>query len=312
MVLFFTTCFLISSSPSHAAQITSLAPGDYDGELMFKGLRRTYKLHIPSVCRRADSPSLSLVIALHGGGGNANNSISTSQLNVKADQAGFIVVHPSGTHDPRQNPWTLTWNGYDCCGYAHTNNIDDVGFISALIDELVRTLNIDRKKVYVTGLSNGALLAYRLACELATKIAAIAVVSGELNTNSCKPSEPVPVLVFHGTADQNIPYNGGPPTKGRQVDKGLAPVMKPVSFAISTWVNNNQCSSTPVTAAGCTVKRDTYGKCKNNADVVLYTIVGGGHAWPGGNPSEKDGDIPTTEISANDIMWEFFEAHPKL
>jgi polyhydroxybutyrate depolymerase len=302
-ILLFTVCFLTSNSPSFAAQEIRPLPGDYTGELMFNGLNRSYQVHIPLGYRLRSA--MPLVIALHGGGGNAENSISTTGLNQKSDQEGFIVVHPNGT----ANNKLLTWNAHNCCGDAYSNNIDDVGFISALIDELVRTLNIDRKKVYVTGFSNGAMLAYKLACQLANKIAAIAVVSGALNTDSCKASETVPVVIFHGTYDQNILYNGGAPRKGFDP----APrVDKPVSFAVSSWVNNNQCSSRPITVTKGSIKGEAYRNCKNNADVTLYTVIGGGHAWPGGNKAMSGGDQPTNEISATNTMWEFFKAHPKI
>src|SRR5262249_41276708 len=147
-----------------------------------------------------------VVLAFHGGGSNAGQMVRFSGLNDKADQAGFLVVYPNGTGRLEQ---ALTWNGGNCCGYAMLNKVDDGAFVRALLDDLGKVAKVDAKRVYATGMSNGAILAYRLASELSDRIAAIAPVSGPMGTEKCNPTRPVPVLHFHGTDDDFAPFKGG-------------------------------------------------------------------------------------------------------
>ena len=186
-------------------------------------------------------------------------------------------------------------------------NVDDVGFIRALIDELVKTRAIDPKRVYVTGMSNGGMMTYRLGCELSDEIAAIAPVAGALNVENCQPSSPVSVIIFHGTADEHVLYNGGEPI--RKVDRHSR-VDKSVAYAVSFWVQHDSCSSTPKRSEKGNIRTDIYDGGKDGAEVVLYTVNGGGHAWPGGQ-AYLLGTEPTKEISATDLMWDFFVRHPK-
>src|SRR5208283_5330998 len=223
----------------------------------------------------------------------------------KADQEGFVVAYPNGSG--RLKTRLLTWNSGNCCGYAMDQNVDDVGFIRALIDELVKTRAIDPRRVYVTGMSNGGMMTYRLGCELSDKIAAIAPVAGALNVEACQPANPVSVIIFHGTADEHVLYNGGEPIK--KVDRH-ARVDKSVSYAVSFWVKHDGCSETPQRSEKGSVRTDIYGGGKGGAEVVLYTVNGGGHAWPGGQ-AYLLGTEPTREISATDLMWDFFVRHPK-
>ncbi|MBI5712565.1 MAG: prolyl oligopeptidase family serine peptidase, partial [Chloroflexi bacterium] len=166
----------------------------------------------------------------------------------------------------------------NCCGYALDEKIDDTKFISALIDQMIATYTIDPKRVYVTGISNGGMMSYKLACELADKIAAIAPVAGALNVE-CKPSQPVSVIAFHGTDDQSVLYEGGVPKK--QADSHER-TDKSVAYAVSFWVKQNGCGTTPQKTGKGNIVSEIYSGCKNNTGVALYTIKGGGHAWPGG------------------------------
>jgi polyhydroxybutyrate depolymerase len=163
--LLFSALLLLACSST-----TSNVRADSLHTLTYDGLERTYILHVPpSYNERHPVP---LVISLHGGGGNAGHQRRVSDFNRLADEKGFIVVYPNGTGQ-RQDA-ILTWNGGACCGYAMTNNVDDVGFIRALIAELSNAYAIDPKRIYVTGISNGGIMAYRLACEASDVIAAIA------------------------------------------------------------------------------------------------------------------------------------------
>ena len=279
---------------------------DLVSSFSFGGRERTYRLHVPPAHGRNALP---LVIVLHGGGGNGENAARMAQMNRRADRDGFFVVYPDGT-----GPMTgrlLTWNTWNCCGYAMNENVDDVGFVRALIHRLSGRYDIDRKRVYATGLSNGAMLSYRLGCELAEEIAAIAPVAGALNTPSCAPSEPVSVMIFHGTADEAVRYEGG---IGSKRFPGAAPrADRSVAEAVATWVRIDACDPAPRTETRGAVTRQSYRDCRNGTEVVLYTIAGQGHAWPGGIPGIRNGNVdpPTLEISATDLMIDFFLAHPK-
>lgn len=291
----------LPSQPSSTAPIPS--SGDITITLNFDGIERSYILHIPSSYdERKPTP---LLLAFHGGGGNAENQRRVSGFNEIADKNGFIVVYLNGTG--RLEDTILTWNGGDCCGYAARNNTDDVGFVRAVVAELQSQYNIDPKRIYATGFSNGGIMSYRLACEAADIFAAIGAVSGTMNYSDCKPSEPVSVIHFHGTDDTHLPYNGG------RGDDSLTQVdYKSVSETIDFWLNFDQCNSTPATESFDDIQHETYSNCANGIQVELYTIVEGKHAWPGsGGPAGPNGDEPTQTISASELIWEFFAAHPK-
>jgi polyhydroxybutyrate depolymerase len=206
----------------------------------------------------------------------------------------------------------LTWNGGNCCGYALWNNVDDVGFTRALLDDLAKVANVDAKRVYATGISNGGIMCYRLAAELSDRIAAIAPVSGTMGTKTCDPKRPVSVMHFHGTDDKFLPFKGG------IGDKSLARIVfVSVDETIRAWVKADGCPEKPVVTDmpkksddGTSVQRKTYGPGKNGAEVVLFVINGGGHTWPGRDPKVQFLGKSTKNISANDLMWEFFKRHP--
>lgn len=269
------------------------------------GLTRKYRIHLPD--GREPAEPVPLVILFHGGGGNAANAARMSGMDAKADREGFIVAYPNGT-GPRAGI-LLTWNAWRCCGTALDNRVDDVGFVRALVDTLAREHRVDRKRVYATGLSNGAMMTYRVGCELADVFAAIAPVAGALDTDDCRPSAAVSVIVFHGTADGHVPFEGGAPRTAFDRHKR---VDNPVAFAIDFWTRHDRCERTPARSKRGHVVHDTYA-CPGGLGVELYAIEGQGHAWPGGEKGLRSGNVdpPTTEISATDLMWEFFVQHPK-
>jgi polyhydroxybutyrate depolymerase len=285
------------------SQGDELKAGDHVLSLKVGDRERTYLLHLPPVYD--GERSLPLMIVLHGGGGNAPGAVRMTGFSEKADKEGFAVVYPNGSG--RLKNRLLTWDSGNCCGYALDNNVDDVGFIRALIDELENSRAIDPRRVYVTGISNGGMMTYRLACELSDKIAAAAPVAGALNLENCQPAHPVSMIIFHGTADEHVLYDGGEPLKRadthRRVDKS-------VSYAVNFWVNQDGCSATPQREERGTIRTEIYRGGKAGTEVVLYTVKGGGHAWPGGEAYVL-GAEPTREISATDLMWDFFVRHPK-
>jgi polyhydroxybutyrate depolymerase len=246
-----------------------------------------------------------LVFVLHGGTGNAESAIHMSGFNAIADQNGFLAVYPNGTGALSDNI-LLTWNGGDCCAYAQEHNVDDVGFIRAVEGELQSMANIDPRRIYATGMSNGGILSQRLGCEAADLFAAIAPVSGTLNFSPCTPSQPVSVIEFHGTADTHIPYNGGYGPDSL-VKVNFASVQSSIGF----WTSSDGCNSEPQTNSTDIIRHDTWTGCKKSMAVELYTLIGGKHAWPGGQAGWPDSDQPTMTISASQLIWEFFAAHPK-
>jgi polyhydroxybutyrate depolymerase len=289
------------------AESTPLGPGDYTRTLTLRGRTRTYLVHVPK--SYDGSKPYPVVLAYHGGGSNAEQMVRFCGLSAKADAAGFLAVYPSGTGRLAR---ALTWNGGNCCGYAMENQVDDVAFTRALLDDLATVAKVDAKRVYATGMSNGAILAYRLASELSDRIAAVAPVSGPMGTDTCRPKRPISVLHFHGTDDEFAPFKGG---KGPKSLSGTD--FYSVEHSIRAWVRANGCREEPVTVPlpdtakdGTKVVRKTYGGGRDGSEVVLIVIEGGGHTWPGRQPPLRILGKSTKNISANDVMWDFFQKHP--
>ena len=283
-----------------------LGPGDHTLSLAVGDLQRSAIVHVPP--RYVRAVPMPVVLAFHGGGANADTMVRFSGLNEKADEAGFIAVYPNGTGRLSR---MLTFNGGNCCGQAAANGLDDVEFTRRLLDDVANACTIDPKRVFATGMSNGGIMAYRLASELSDRIAAIAPVGGPMGTKGCRPGRPVSVIHFHGTEDVFAPFQGG---RGR----GLSGTsFFSVDHSIAAWVEADGCNPTPVTIRlpdttddGTTVTRTTYGQGKDGAEVVLIAIEGGGHTWPGREPRLASLGKSTRDISANDLMWAFFQRHP--
>ncbi len=298
------SCFLILAVTALAcARAASSSPETAPNTLPHDGAERTYVVHVPP--DYDGGHAVPLVLVFHGGGGNATSQVKTSGFNELADKKGFVVAYPNGSG--RLEDKLLTWNGGTCCGYAVTNNTDDVGFVKALIAELASQYKIDPKRVYATGLSNGAIFSYRLACDAADLFAAIGTVAGTQNYVRCNPSQPVSVIHFHGTEDDHVLYDGG---AGPDSLAGVP--FASVKESIDFWVNRDQCPPTPQRETFSDVRREKYADCAQGTAVELYTILGGKHAWPGsGGPAWPGGDQPTGTISATRLIWDFFAAHPK-
>ena len=308
----------------------NLTPGDYNRELAdWPG--RPYTVHIPA--GYDPSKRFAAVLAIHGGGANSehaakvtcpNGDIASPKcLSQLADKEGFLVIYPNGASHPGARD-IRTWNagggekGYLCVsGYACKNKMDDIEYFRDLLDDLEKTFAVDKERVFATGISNGAAMSHRLACELSDRIAAIAPVAGANQFSAaspCAPLRPVPVLQIHGTEDPSWPYLGGPGRRGTE-DEGFFAAPK----TVSEWVLRNGCDPTPQkeslpdrTRDGTRVIRESYAGCRDNADVVFMTINGGGHTWPQGNQYLSEVIIGKTseDINANEVVWEFFKKHP--
>jgi polyhydroxybutyrate depolymerase len=283
-----------------------LAPGDHSPSPESGGRTRDYIIHVP--LRYTGKKETPVVLVFHGGAMNAKAIKLHTKMDKKSDEAGFIAVYPNGTGRLKN---ILTWNGGNCCGYAMRNKVDDVAFVNDLLDDLAEVVNVDPHRVYATGISNGAIISYQLASKLSDRIAAIAPIAGPMGTETCAPTRPVPVIHFHGTDDTSAPSEGG---RG----KGLTRTnFYSVEHSIDHWVKANGCETKPTTQKledkhedGTTVIQKTWGNGKHGAEVVLLRIEGGGHTWPGLQPHLKYLGTSTREISANDMMWEFFKKHP--
>lgn len=251
---------------------------------------REFLIHVPPKLTkgkwRGGKPAqrLPVVIALHGGLANMGQMRTLTGFDAIADDEGFLAVYPDG--------FMTTWNAGDCCGAAKIGKIKDVDFLSRLIDKLTGSGLADPRRVYVTGFSNGAGMAYRMACEAAGRVAAIGVVEGALVT-PCSPERPVSAMIFHGTADRNVPFNGGGDRDFN--DKRPFP---PVSEAVDFWrekaglpAPRKRVQALSADGAQCSAT----GKGSGGAEVVFCRIEGGTHRWPDG---------------ASRALWSFFEAHP--
>ena len=299
-----------SLSPENA--VGSIAPGNYALTLGPDGDQRKVILHIPPAY--VDDSKLPLLIVLHGGGGTGEQVQRQSQMDRYADEFGFVVAYPNGSG--RLEDAIFTWNSGHCCGYALEHNVDDLGFLSAVIDSLNKQYAIDPNRVYVTGMSNGAMMAYRAGAELSDKIAGIAPVAGTIGGQvrykypavfPDDPSEPVSVIAFHGMQDQHVLYEGG--LGPESITQGRIDLS--VERSIAFWANADGCDPEPSTEtiADGNIIIDTYSGCEAGSEVMLVTIVDGLHAWPGGQRGLLD--EPTQDISASEMMLEFFLEHSK-
>jgi polyhydroxybutyrate depolymerase len=268
----------------------------HNGAMVSSGERREYVLFVPrSYDRTRPAP---LVISLHGAALWGAAQMEITRWNDAAEKHGFIVAYPSGVsgHGPR------VWRA----GIG-ADLMTDVRFIAELIDTLRASYHVDTTRIYANGLSNGGGMAFLLACALPDRIAAVGVVAPALFLpwSACPDRRAVPLIAFHGTGDAAIPYHGG--------SSWVAPASFPdIPKWVAAWAQRNRCAPSPVdTIVAPDVVRRTYARCVDGASVVFYTIIGGGHTWPGGEPlPEWFAGRTTASISATDRMWEFFRQHP--
>lgn len=263
---------------------------------------REYLLGTPT---RIERP-VPLVIALHGGGGNAKTM--TPRWLDTARREGFAVAFPGGVGRTANMG---TWNAEGCCGYAMTSSSDDIAFIAAMIDDISRTHRIDPARIYVTGLSNGGMLTYRIGAALAPRIAAIAVVSGAMFGGEPAPSTPLPVLIMHGAQDDIVPFRGGTSPMA-MVARSQSRPFREVSYAVDFWRRADGCAQTPSVESKGDVAVETYGQCLKGSEVVFYRLNSAGHTWPG--PIAANGGLERArydQIDATEVIWRFFSRHAR-
>jgi polyhydroxybutyrate depolymerase len=245
-------------------------------------LQRTYYVLYP-VHRNGRLP---LVLALHGYTQSADGLETATGLNAEADADGFVLAYPEGIR--------ASWNAGGCCAYAQAQNLDDVTFIKEVIDQLVSGGRVDPKRVFATGLSNGGMMVYRLACELSDRIAAIAAVSGALELETCSPARAVSILEMHGTDDSLVPLAGG-------TLSGLG-TFPPTMSTMKRWVTIDGCTTGPAASKTDVTESTTWAGCRDSSTVVLVIVDGGGHTfWLDRLPAQ---------LNVNKYIWNFFTSSP--
>lgn len=300
----------LCAGPARAA----LAPGDHRIALEHGGRQRSYIVHVPPAAR--DGRPLPVILNFHGGGGNAEGQQKYARMDALADAAGFIAVYPNGTG--RMSDRLLTWNAGTCCAYSVINRVDDVGFTVALLDDLEARQPVDRRRVYATGLSNGAMMAWRLAVEASDRIAAIAPVAGAKVLKAGRPARPVPVMHFHSVDDPRALYGGGlgppfPMTSSKVFHSAVEPTIREWAAIIGCppeeRVTAELAGQAGSKEAGHTATRYVWAPCRDGAEVVLWKFTGTGHVWPGGLQDNLVRLLgPSTAlVDANLEMWRFFQ-----
>ncbi|MBK7105138.1 MAG: T9SS type A sorting domain-containing protein [Ignavibacteriae bacterium] len=267
---------------------------------------RTYLTHLPPQYNSNEDKEYPLVLVMHGGFGNAYNIEEQSQFSNKADTAKFpfIVVYPEGVKSPIN---ITTWNAGGCCGYSVNTNINDVDFISTLLDKIVSKYKIDKNRIYASGLSNGGMMSYRLAAELSNRIAAIApVASVMVNENIFEPVNSIPIIHLHSFWDDSVPIEGG-------LGDGAANYeYPPLDSVLNIWANINNCIiiDTIFNESGKYLYK-TWTNCNDEKNIELYITYDGGHSWPGGTAPRIGADPVSEQINATNLIWDFFLKHPK-
>jgi polyhydroxybutyrate depolymerase len=312
-------------SPAGAVSVLAPMDGATSFGLTFDGLHRDYRLHVPPAA--GSGRPLPLVLNLHGATQNALLEEVQSGMDASADQDGYLVAYPDGTRiarvltpDPVAKQAQYGWNAGRCCGLPVTRRIDDVAFLERVITDVAARTPVDLHRVYVTGISNGGMMAYAMASEASNRVAAISSVSGQVELPTIHPTRAVPTLEFHSVDDPVAKWNGVPNRDPR--------LRLSVMEGIDQWVEADRCRPHPVTgptvvgapgsiSAGETATPVSYQHCRGGSEVALWRFTGSGHVWPGsvlntGPPSTWIlGGVGrgTVLVDANQAMWEFFQRY---
>lgn len=271
------------------------------GALVWEGRTRTYRVFVPSTYEPGTPAPL--VLGLHGGFGSGEQFQRDNGLNRALTQRGMLGVFPDGVHGPGRG--IRTWNAGNCCGWSAASGVDDVGFLAALVAKVERRYDVDPARRYALGHSNGAMMSYRLACELPGTFAAIGVVEGAIDdTHPCRSRHRMNVLIIHGRQDTNVPWDGGVGTGSSRVDYASVPQ------ALDRWQRIDHCDGTwTATTAGALRTKDADG-CDPGGAVRLRALADGNHEWPGGADRAFVAGSPSDALDATADALDFFLAHP--
>jgi polyhydroxybutyrate depolymerase len=281
------------AAPSATGQ--AIPVGSSSHAISVGGVSRTYLVYRPAALPAA-AP---LVVMLHGGFGSAAYAEKSYGWDAEADSGHFLVAYPDGLNH--------AWNaGGGCCGVPGRTNADDVGFITAMVSALDQEVPVNPDRVYATGISNGGIMAYTLACH--TTIFAAIGPDSATELGSCPAPAPVSVIHIHGTADTKIPYNGGEGDGTAHIDGPAIPALN------AAWRSTDHCAAPVTRTAG--VVTTSIASCPSGRTVELITITGAGHQWPGSVPNRLaqkllQTDPPSTALNATQVIWQFFAAHPR-
>lgn len=281
--------------------VQPLEPGDHVRRLEVGDRSRSYHVYVPT--NYSPERPTPVVLIFHGLSMNARMMANLTGMNDKAESAGFVAVYPNGTGPTKRS---LTFNGGGSPDSETMPN--DVEFTVRILDDLETVLNVDKKRVFATGFSAGGMMCYRLAAELPNRIAAIAPVAGTIAIDPFQLKRPVPVIHFHGTSDTFVPWTG----PGERMYSSYKSVDETIRLSAAA----DGCPPVPVTtelpaeADDLPVTRQEYGPGRDGAEVILFKVHGGGHTWPGRARLSLVLGASTQSISANDLIWEFFEKHP--
>lgn len=273
----------------------SPAPGDYSQKVRSGGDRRSYIAHVPPRPRRP-AP---VVLSFHGGGATPALQARLTGLDAAGDRDGLIAAYPEGTSSPLG--FWRAWNAGQCCGAAQRREVDDVGFAARVIDDLGTRLCVDPRRVYASGMSNGGMMAHRLACDLSERVAAVASVAGALADRSCAPRRAIPILEVHGDEDPVVPYERTRRTSG---------LFLSAAETTASWRRRNRCPPRPRVDIGPGAEVRRYGPCEGGTTVTLATVHGGRHAWPG-SPSPGPPSAGPPGFSATARILDFFRSAPR-
>ncbi len=271
---------------------------------------REYFVHVPDTTR--PDAGWPLVLVIHGLGSSASEMRELTGFDQVADRESFVAVYPDGL--------ARAWLDAGVGGLFADTDIAtrNLQFVEALIDELDRDVGVDQNRIYMTGLSNGGMFAFHTACNMSDRIAAVGLVAAasiSQSFDSCQPVEPVSYIAFHGTADNVVPYDGGPIVPG--IDQ--LGEFQSAHVAASFWAEFNGCQQQPtgeqlpdtIAGDGSTAFRESWAPCSSGTGVELITLDGAGHTWPGHRRSSGPLGATNLDIDATELLWDFFDAHPK-
>lgn len=276
-------------------------------ELMVEKEKRSYYLYVPEKPSTSPRP---LVVVLHEEGGSPKSIAERTGFSALAEKENFVVAYPVGEgHVP-------SWNAGRCCGYSHRKNIDDVGFIKAMVIDARKKTAIDKARIYATGFSAGGMMTYRLACDMTSTFAAVGVVGGAMNTQSCEPQGRTSVIIFHSLNDDTVNYDGGAPKGGFRAALAGKPVIDtPTKDAMNFWTKASMCRNFPSNEEREDATIINYF-CAQHRDVRLYTLNVGAHSWPGEKvdpkriEEETDPAALPSAMPGTQLIWDFFRQHP--